>query len=65
MAKKKNEFARLLDWFAAGDAWDWARRHPQTLAAAALLVAAMVALAPHPKKSAHAATETEEVPLFI
>jgi hypothetical protein len=45
--------------------WEWARRHPQTLAAGVLLIAALVALAPHPKKSCHASAEAEEVPLFI
>ncbi|HUY13564.1 MAG TPA: hypothetical protein VMX16_08040 [Terriglobia bacterium] len=65
MAKKKNELVKLLDWVADGNWWDWARRHPQTLAAAALLLAATVALVPHSKKTGHATSEPEETPLFI
>ena len=44
MTKKKNEIAKLLDWFADGNWWAWARRHPQALANAALLLAATVVL---------------------
>jgi hypothetical protein len=65
MSKEKREFADWLDWFDAGELWDWARRHPRTLAGAALLIAALVALAPHSDRPPHSAAEQEETPLFI